>query len=184
MNLIPEQARIVYDGIDYKVYQYDQELSDWTLEVAELIRWKDSAKIIMVRDNKIMIWIEEKSQKWQYYTLLGGRLNRHEQVIEWAQRELLEETWMVSHDMKHLLTLTRKWAMKFDIHILVTHDFTQISDPVFKPWEKIKLKEVTFDEFVQIVISDKFRWEEFKEKIKILAKDTNTLKEFQKLLFW
>lgn len=183
MELIPDQARLVYTGVDYKIFELATELSDGTIQQTELIRWRDSGKVIAIKDDKILIAQEQKYWKWEYYALLWGRIHRDENIQEGTKREFLEETGMVIHDLKHIMDFNRMAPIRFQISVFVTHDFVKISEPILRSGEKIKIKEVSFDDFLTIVCSEHFRWDEFKEKIKEIKKDPNTTKDFHKLLF-
>lgn len=183
MNLVVDQAKLVYTGVDYKVFQIDEELSDGRMLTSEIIQWRNSCKIIPIEGDQILLAHEQKAGKGGYDTLLWGRIGRHENLQDGAAREFLEESGMIMHDMKHLFTFTRLQPIRFEVNVFVTHEFSKVAEPVFHPGEKIKVKKVSFDEFIKIVQSEHFRWEEFKDKIREIAKDPSTLKDFKKQLW-
>ncbi len=95
MSKIPPHAKIVYDGLIYQVYQWEQTMFDGNVRVFEEIKRPSSVFALPVIDNKIVVSYQKQPGRSEAYrSLIGGRLNTDEEPLIGAKREMLEETGM------------------------------------------------------------------------------------------
>ena|SRR3989344_5917123 len=95
---IPIQAKKVFDGKIFDVYQWRQEMFDGTTEIFEMIKRSGTIQIIPTIGSKILLSYEEQPTKPKTYTFLGGRQEEGEDVLVAAKRELKEEAGLESDD--------------------------------------------------------------------------------------
>src|SRR5882762_1533858 len=96
---LPHNAKKVFQGKIFSVYQWEQQLYDGTTATFEMLKRPGTIQIIPTSDETIYISYEEQpDNKPLSYTLFGGRQEPNEDPLMTAKRELLEETGMESED--------------------------------------------------------------------------------------
>lgn len=91
--LIPEQARCVFDGEIYSVYQWNQQLYDGSHATFEMLRRADTVMVLVCQGERVLCIEDEQPNRGPLLTLPSGRVE--ETDTNWqaaAQRELKEET--------------------------------------------------------------------------------------------
>ena len=153
---IPANAKKVFHGVIFDVYQWEQEMFDGTKEVFEKLKRPDTVVIFPVLpDGKIILTEQEQPGKMPFIGVPSGRVDEGEDVMTAARRELLEESGYIAEDF--ILWDARQPASKIDyvVYTFVAKGLKKISEPNSDPGEKIKLKLVTFDEFIKIGSDEK-----------------------------
>lgn len=156
--MIPSNAKKVFSGVLFDVYQWPQKMFDGTTATFEMLKRQDTAEILVVKDNQIMIQEQEQPNKPKFYCFPGGRIEAGEEPLEGAKRELLEEsgyrseTWELFHSVKPLHKL------EWHIYVFIARDVQWIQEPHLDPGEKIKTLWVTLDELLDLIDSGKMAW--------------------------
>ena len=158
--MIPPDAKLVFKGILFDVYQWEQEQFDGTKKTFEKLKRNDGVNIIPVLDDGRILLIEESQPgRGTYLTTPGGQVNPGETAEEGGRREFLEETGYTASEMTKWLTVMpygNKIDWTIDTYIARGCVDTGTSHP--DSGEKISLKPVTLDEFFDIAMDDrKFR---------------------------
>ena len=160
MKQIPANATCVYDGAIFKVYQRPQLMFDGTTKIFECVERQDTAFVLPVQDNQVLLVYQRQPQKPdRYRDFVGGRVHRGGDPLEGAQRELREEAGMQSSD----LTLRRFYdlgggSVKWNWHFYITREFVQVWPPELDPGgEDIQLKRVSKERFAQMLLSDELK---------------------------
>jgi ADP-ribose pyrophosphatase len=97
---IPKNAKKVFQGILFDIYQWEQEMFNGTFETFEKAIRADSSQIIALTKKKELILLnEEQPHDGSFSGLIGGRIERDETPIENAKKELLEELGMKSENI-------------------------------------------------------------------------------------
>ena len=99
-----------------------------------LIRKKDQAALLQLRDNKKKITYPNR------WGSPGGHVNKGESYLECATRELLEETGYLSKKLKYLKTFKQNYSKK-KIKVKIFYDFFD-SRKKFYCYEGKKIKFV------------------------------------------
>ena len=155
---IPPHATKVFDGHIFSVFQWKQEMYDGSHEVFEKIGRNDTVTVIPVtEDKKIIITIQEQPGIAEFIGLPGGIMDPGEEPLESAKRELLEETGdeAASYDLFYSTQMHTRidWAM----YSFIAKGCKKIKEPVLDKGEKIALKFVDFDEFIEMLLDERFR---------------------------
>lgn len=179
---VPKQAKKVFTGKIFEAYQWPQKMFDGTTAIFEVLKRPNTLQIIPTIGNKIIIAREQQPTKSMTYTLLGGRQEKNETPLFGAKRELREESGLVSGNWEKYKTFSPVHKLEWDIHYFIAKNCEKKYAQQLDGGEKIKLITVNFDEFIKIVLSDKFWGNEFALHIAKL-KLTGKLGQFKKLLF-
>jgi len=148
---IPENAKRVFKGVIFDVYQWEQEIFDGKKRTFEITKRADSVVVFPVLpDGKIILTEQEQPGKPPFIGATGGRVDEGEDVLSAAKRELLEESGYEAEEfiLWHAQNMTSKvdWA----VYIFIAKGLKKVSEPDLDGGEKIKLLPVTLDELINI----------------------------------
>jgi ADP-ribose pyrophosphatase len=180
----PKEAKLVFKGIIFSVYQWRQQLFDGSFATFEGIKRTGTIQIIPTVGEKILLSYEEQPLKPRTYTFFGGRQETDEEPLDAAKRELLEETGMSSDDWDLYKSYQNRGNIDWDTYFFIARNCKKVSEPNLDPGERIAVKQVRFDEFLQITSRDNF-WGLPHMIIDILRLrlDPTALEVFKKRLF-
>lgn len=148
---LPMNAKKVFSGILYDVYQWEQELFDGTTATFEGLKRADTVQIIATQGQKVLISDEEQPYIGRRRGFLGGRVESGEDLFVAAKRELLEETGLVSDEWLLYKTLEVPGRVEWNIHYLIARNCRQYQQPKQDVGERITVKAVSWDEFLRMV---------------------------------
>ena len=179
---IPKQAKKVFTGEIFDTYQWDQELFDNSTATFEMLKRPDTVLVISTKGDKILVAEEEQPMKKSPHTLFGGRREDGEKPLEGAKREFLEESGMISDDWELLHSYEPLSKIEWEIHYFIARDCKKIQEQELEPGEKIKVLELNFDEFFEVMTKDiaHSHWLAF---YLLKLKSEGRLEEFRKKIF-
>ncbi len=91
--LIPDNAKLVFKGQIFDVYQWPQTLFDGSQATFEMLRRPDTVQVIAVKDQKLILVNDEQPGRTPRVHFAGGRTDDKDDSWEsTAKRELTEET--------------------------------------------------------------------------------------------
>lgn len=154
---IPSDAKLVFKGIIFDVYQWEQKLFDGTTATFEKLKRPDTVVVFPVLpDGKILLTEQEQPGKEPFLGATGGRVDEGEDILEAAKRELLEESGYEAEEF--ILWDAQQPASKVEwaVYFFVAKKLKKIADLNLDGGEKITLKPVTFDEFLEIGTGKRF----------------------------
>jgi ADP-ribose pyrophosphatase len=163
---IPEHARRVFKGVIFDVYQWEQKLYDGTTAIFEKLKRSDTVVVFPVlEDGRILLTEQEQPGKDPFIGATGGRVDENEDILAAAKRELLEESGYEASEF--ILWDARHPTSKIDwvVYTFIAKGLRKIADMDLDGGEKITLKPVTFDEFIEIGISGHFAEKEIVSKL-------------------
>ncbi len=181
---MPEDAKLVFKGILFDVYQWEQELFDGTHATFEKLRRNDSAVVIPILPNgKLLLAEDEQPGRETVITFPGGQGEIGESGEIMARRELLEETgyeagtlelWRVSQPSSKV-----EWA----IYTFIARDLKKVHEPAPDAGERITLREVTLDELMEMAEDPIFQNKEMVLDLVKARYDTEERAKLEKTLF-
>ncbi|HWY79206.1 MAG TPA: NUDIX hydrolase [Candidatus Sulfotelmatobacter sp.] len=180
---LPQAAKKVFQGKIFSVHQWEQKLYDGTTATFEMLKRPGTIQIIPTTDDIIYISYEEQPTKPRTYTLLGGRMEPHEDPLVTAKRELLEESGLISNDWEILKTYEYEGKIEWPMYVYVARNCKKIAEQQLDPGEQIEVKKVSFDEFIKIASSEKFWNQFFTSDILRMRLDKEKLEKFKQKLF-
>lgn len=148
---IPPQAKLVFKGIAFEVWQWEQEMYDGSTAVFERVVAQDSVQVIASVGNKILLQDQEQPHReGKFLSIPGGRCEWGEDPLVCAKREFLEETGYVSDDWELFLSMSPMGRMAWTIYTFIARDCKKVSEPRLDAGEKIDNRLITFDEFLKL----------------------------------
>lgn len=181
---IPEKAQKVFTGILFDVWQWEQEMYDGSIEVFEKVSRRPSVGVLPItKEHKIVLTVQEQPGMQEFISLVGGIVDPNENISVAAHRELREEVGAVTNDMELWYSVQPVTKVEWPIYLFVARNCEQISDITPDAGEKIKLKYVTWEEFLSIIYLDKFRDKELSLHLMKLMKNKEKFKELENFLF-
>lgn len=183
---IPSHAKKVFTGTIYEVYQWKQELFDGSTKTFEAVRRPNTALVIpTARDGDDVVYVsyEEQPLRPLSYTLFGGQVERTEDPLVTAQRELREESGLVSEDWEEYLTVEPITSIDWTIYIYIARNCKKVGEQKLDAGEKITVKPMSFEQFIELVLSDDFLSTHFSYHVCRLKQDPVSLARFREKLF-
>jgi ADP-ribose pyrophosphatase len=180
MKKIPDNAKLVFKGLLFDTYQWEQELFDGSTSTFEALKRRDSVTIVATHEGKIVINKEEQPGRPPFITCPGGVIESTDTPLESASRELLEETALCSEDWKEWFTAD-PWGtnkVEWNNYFFIAKNCQKAEHPSLDAGEKIEVTYVTFEEFLELRLEPTFR---NKELIPFLERASQNEEEKQKL---
>jgi ADP-ribose pyrophosphatase YjhB (NUDIX family) len=182
-HLIPQNAKKVFSGIIFDIYQWQQKLYDGSDATFEMAKRPDTVNVLAIRDDNVVIVRDEQPGRGSIVSLPAGRHdNENETELEAAKRELIEETGFSFHTWKLVqcvepIKSTNK--IEWLSYLFVALDFDGETKQNLDAGEKIKVDYLNYEEFLN-VCSEPGILNEFYEIVKA-AGDINGVKELRDL---
>jgi len=179
---IPQQAKKVFTGEIFEVYQWPQEMYDGSIATFEMLKRPNTLQIIPTIGDKIFLAQEEQPTKEKKITLLGGRQEQDEDEISGAKRELLEESGLSSDNWEQYAMFSPIHKVDWDIYYYVARNCKKVARQKLDSGEKIKILSVSFNDFIDIILSSQYWGDNFVLKITQL-KLQNKLDDLKNFIF-
>ena len=180
---IPLQAKKVFTGKIFDVYQWEQEMYDGSTHTFEMLKRPATVQVIPVAGNEILLSYEEQPMKPRSYSLFGGRQEPGEDPLVCAKRELLEETGFESDDWELYRQYEFPGKIDWTVYLYIARGCRKVAEQHLDAGEKIEIKPVSFETFLDIVTDEKFWGQEISNHFLRLQQDKIKLEAFRKHLF-
>ncbi len=185
MKEIPDNAKLVFDGLFVRVYQWPQEMFDGSIETFERTIWRGAVSIIATNDKKQILFNEELQSGWtkKYTSLPCGYLDSFdEDPLSAAKRELLEETGLESDDWEHWYTWENLGTMIVPFYYYIARNCKVVSEVNHDNGEQITSEWISLEELFEEIEKDTFRLAEKSQLLKMKYDEAHR-EEFRKLIF-
>ncbi len=164
---IPPHAKKVFTGVMFDTYQWEQQMFDGSTATFEKLKRPDTVVVFPIMDDgRIILTEQEQPGKTSGFVgAAGGRVDHGEDLLAAAKRELLEETGYAAD--RFIVWDAQQPVGKIDWAVVsfVAKGIKKVSDMKLDAGERIKLKPVTFDEFINIATTMYFAEKEIVIKI-------------------
>ena len=152
VHLVPKEAKLVFKGIIYDVYHWQQTRFDGSVATFEMLKRPDTVKVIAIRGGKIVAIVDEQPSYPAKLTLPGGRHDiKTETELDCAKREILEETGLIFKSWKLIQATQQHEKIEQIVYIFLATDFVNEVAPHVDPGgEKIQIRLMTFEEAKKI----------------------------------
>lgn len=183
-NQLPPNAKLVYKGIIFDIYQWEQTMFDGSIQIFERQKRPDTVLVIPVVGDRILVQEQKQPQRGRWVSLPGGRRGENENSLDTAQRELLEETGYASNDWQLWKVFDPVPKMVWSIYTFIARKCVFKQEQHLEAGEKIKNILLTFDQF--LMLSEDERFQKSVDMVNYMLRvrlDEQKKEEFRKLLF-
>lgn len=152
-KLIPVEARKVFEGILFDVYQWEQELFDGSYETFEMLKRPDTVLVIALDDNDQVIVMREQQSgaPVREARVPGGRVNETDtSTLAAIQREIHEETGITMREWKFIEAIQPEVKIEWFIHVFVARGIQSVDEPHTDPGEKIEVRRMPYEELRKV----------------------------------
>jgi ADP-ribose pyrophosphatase len=179
---LPEDAKRVFKGALFDVYQWQQQLFNGTLATFEKLKRPDTAYVIPVTaDGRIVLSEQKQPGSASYVGLIGGRIEEGEPPELAAKRELREEAGFIAQDLVLWETFQFLPKLEWAIFIYIATSWSRTTTNL-DAGERVNLLEVSVDQLVDLAAQERFGDVEVALKILRTAASPEQFKRFQALL--
>ena len=163
---IPANAKLVFRGKLFDVYQWRQRMFDGSYQTFEKLKRVDTVMVVpTTSQGKIILIDEEQPGRGSFLSAVGGRVEQGESVLDTAKRELLEETGHEAYEFSLWDAVQPVSKIDWAVYTFIAKGSTKVSDPKPDAGEKITPRFVSFDEFINLVSESEFRDREITLKL-------------------
>lgn len=180
---IPRNAKKVFDGVIFNIYQWQQQMYDGSYQTFEKAKRPDTVNVFAITpEGKIILTKQSQPGLEEYIGTLGGRVDAGEDHLTAAKRELLEESGYASDDWQLWFISEPLEKIDWQIHTYIAKNCKKVGESHQDPGEKIELVFVSFDELVNdIIYRDNYREFEIMVKIVKARRDPEEFEKIKKL---
>ncbi len=181
-STVPESAKLAFEGKIFDVYQWEQALYDGSTHTFEKITRQDTAVVYpILEDGKILLIKDSQPQRDTVITAPSGRLETGENPEQAIVRELLEETGHRAETLVPFYTHQPYEKIDWFVHVFIGKNCKKVQEPKVDAGEKIELMPVSFDELVDLVLSESIRQEGLNNLVLRALLDSKKTEELRKL---
>lgn len=155
MAKIPSEAKRVFRGVIFDVYQWPQQMFDGTTATFEMLKRQDTATIIgITEDGQIITVLDEQPAHAQRIMFPAGRLHEDEDALKGAKREFVEETGYTSDDWELWQAFDGGSEMEVTFSYFVARNCRKTAPQTLDPGgEKVELRLMSLDGVLDDIIS-------------------------------
>jgi len=155
---LPPEAKMVFDGVVYSTWQWEQQLFDGSSATYEGLKRPNTAHIIGVTpDQQILLTKDTQPNRGAVLTPPGGQIEAGEDPAAAAARELLEETGYEAEEIIPWHHYRAHTKIDWTIFAFIGRNVRPVADATPEPGEKIEVRLFSFDEFLELGKDPAFR---------------------------
>lgn len=150
---IPPDAKKVFQGVIFDIYQWEQELFDGSYATFEMVHRPDTAIIFPVLPDGSIVLIEDtQPHRGMILTAPCGRVEGGETPEAAAIRELKEETGYKASRIELFYIEGHGSKIDAEVHVFIGKECEKVAEPTLDPGEKIIPRIISFDELLQVTL--------------------------------
>ncbi|MFA4819045.1 MAG: NUDIX hydrolase [Patescibacteria group bacterium] len=181
-QIMPSNARLVFKGVVFEVYQWEVTGYDGQKRVFEKLKRPDTVVVFPVtKEGKIVVARQEQPGREPFWGVEGGRINEGEEPLAAAQRELKEETGYTSDNWQFWFGYQPVTKIDWAVYVFIAKNCQRAGQQELDGAEKIKSTEVDFEEFMNMISSGQLGSNQLRTKVLQSRLDSSKMEELRKL---
>ncbi len=155
-GLIPDNAKRVFTGKIFDVYQWPQTMFDGRIETFEMIRRPDTVQILLIQDGEVLLVNDAQPGRGSRMHVPHGKAEGSDDSwLSAAKRELREETGLVCNDWRLVSVLQPFPRLEWFSVMYLAQDIAEKHSQELDPGgEKIEVLWKPFDEVRTLALSE------------------------------
>ncbi len=183
MSRLPPQAKRVFKGEIFEVYQWPQELYDGTTATFEMLKRPDTVIIIPITQEGEILYLNQEQPGFPpFLSFPSGRLEEGEEPLEAARRELMEETGYEAADYALVQTIEPVAKIDWCVFVFIARGCRKVNEQDLDPGERIEVLRMSFENMLERVRKPNFRGTEIKAWLLEALPDPQKMKELRQLI--
>jgi len=183
-NSMPKNAKMVFKGEIFEVWQWEQKMFDGSVAIFERLRRPNTVQVVATVGDKILLQNQQQPDKYEPFpSLPGGRCDEGEEPIRAAKRELLEETGYVSKYWVLWKEQNPVGKIDWTIYTFIARNCRKKQEPRLDPGEKITTRLIDFEGFLMLSEDPYFYDKSLVMPLFRARFDKKAKQELKKLLF-
>jgi ADP-ribose pyrophosphatase len=183
MTTIPPQAKKVFEGVIFEVWQWEQEEYDGTMKRYERLRRRDTGTAIPVVGDNILVERQEQPVSGQFICFPGGQIEYGADPMQETARELLEETGYKAQEMVAYKTFNPSRLIQWNSMFYVARRCEKVRESTPEGGEKIALELISFDDLFSLADDPLFRHKDLEATFVRMRYNKDERSRFHNLLF-
>ncbi|MEK7610448.1 MAG: NUDIX hydrolase [Patescibacteria group bacterium] len=151
-KLHSEKAKLVFRGVRFDTYQWQQKQFDGSVATYEMVKRDDTVIVIPIIGEEIVL-VNEQQPHWDKpgITLVAGMVNPNEDLVTAARRELEEETGLVFDKYSLVHVETSSPAIEWFAYTFIAHGFKGEKEKKLDPGERNEIVKFSLDQIIEMV---------------------------------
>ncbi len=176
--LPPTDAKRVFEGAIFDIYQWQQPMFDGSTQVFEMTRRADTVQVLAIVGGKVLLLEDEQPHVGMRITLPGGRVDAEDaSIMQAAQREAREETGYTFKRWRLVNVTQPVRKMEWFIHTFVAWDTNGRIATKLDGGEKITLQPTSLEKLKDLAEGDVFLFPE----IRLILRAADTVETLESL---
>lgn len=151
--LVPDQAKLVFEGKIFSVYQWPQKLFDGSEYTFEMLKRTDTVSVICLLDDKVLVIDDEQPHLGSRQSFPGGRVDAEDASAEIAaRREISEETGYSFKNWRLVKVWQPYRKIEWFVYMWLAWEVTDKQAPLLDGGEKITVHELPFQAVKDLVM--------------------------------
>lgn len=148
---IPPDARKVFEGELFSVFQWEVTLFDGTTALFEKVQRPDTVLVLPVLDDgRIVLTRQEQPGRAPFISAIGGRVEQNEDILAAASRELMEEAGYTAAQYQMWYSMQPTIKVDWAIYTFIARNVEIVDRQLLDAGERVDLLPLGFDEFLNL----------------------------------
>ncbi len=181
----PDQAKRVFEGVLFDIWQWEQEQYDGNRAKYECLTRQDTVTTIGFLDPETVLLTrqEQSGRETAFLDFPGGRVEGNESHEDAARREFLEETGLTIGRIWPFRYVEHRGSARFAQTVFVAADLRDhVKERHLDPGERVEILRTPWDDAVRMCLNHELRQAEVMLAVLALAFDPEARTGLRKFL--
>jgi ADP-ribose pyrophosphatase len=150
--MVPPNAKRVFEGQIFDVYQWPQILFDGSTATFEMLKRPDTVSAICITDNNIIVVNDEQPNREPRQTFPGGRTDPTDaDALAAGRREVLEETGFKFKNWRLIAAYQPQTKIEWFVYTFLAWEGEKVTEPHLDAGERITVEHLSYEATKKLV---------------------------------